>query len=290
MTTQSSERFADVGEAALAARVTGGLGFALGGVSLTLRHAQLRWPALLAVLLNLVVYGGLAALGFYLIADLGPDPNAYEGWLRTLMEWARGALRIALLLLWLLVSIWLAILIGGLLSSPLFDLLSERTEELLIGRHVGPPFSLGTTLRLALREMGVQVKLLFLYLPVSLCLLLLSLVPFVGQLASSTLAWVWTALWVSLTFAAPATARHGLGAWQRLGLLLRNKALSTGFGAIGGVPFLSFFLLPLLGPGLVVGMTRMYLALAAYDRVPSKLSEAEKLALRVELPSLPTAT
>lgn len=289
MTKQPSERFPDVGNGPFAARVTGGLGFALSGVGLALRRPELRWPALASIALNLIVYGALAALGFYLLADVGPDPNAYEGWLRTVMEWARGALRVALFILWLLAAIWLAIFVGGLLSSPLFDMLSERTEELLLGRHVGPPFSFSATIRLALREMAVQVKLLFIYLPVSLVILLTNLIPLAGQLLSSTLAWVWTALWVSMTFAGPATARHGLGAGQRMKLLLDNKALSTGFGAVGGVPFLSFFLLPLLGPGLVVGMTRMYLALAAHDRVASKLSEAEKVALRVELPSLPRA-
>lgn len=289
MKQETSERFSDVGNASVTARVSGGIGFALAGVGLTLRRPELRWPALLAVLLNLVVYGALAWLGFTLLADVGPDPAAYEGWMRTVMEWARGALQVALLILWLLASIWVAILVGGLLASPLNDILSERTEELLVGRHVGPPFSLATTLRLALREIGVQVKLLLIYLPVSLVILLANLIPVAGQLLSSTLAWVWTALWVTMTFAGPATARHDLRAGQRMRLLLDHKALSTGFGAIGGVPFLSFFLLPLLGPGLVVGMTRMYLALAAHDRVPSKLSEAEKVALRAELPSLPRA-
>lgn len=289
MEQDTSERFPDVSNAPFSARVSGGIGFALAGVGLTLRRPELRWPALLSILLNIVVYGALAVLGWYLVADVGPDPTAYEGWLRTVMEWARGALRVALLILWLLAAIWLAILVGGLLSSPLFDLLSERTEEMLVGRHVGAPFSLVTTLRLALREIGVQVKLLLVYLPVSLLILLANLIPVAGQLLSSTLAWVWTALWVSMTFAGPATARHGLGATARMKLLLDNKALSTGFGAIGGVPFLSFFLLPLLGPGLVVGMTRMYLALAAHDRIASKLSEAEKVALRASLPSLPRA-
>ncbi len=284
MTNMPSERFADVSQASLTARVGSGIHFALAGVGLTLRRPDLRLLALLCVIINLVIYGGLAALGFWLIDGVGPDPSAYEGWLETAMEWARGALQVALLITWLLVSIWLAIFLGGLLCSPFFDLLSERTEQHLVGRHVGPPFSLAATVRSALLEMAVQLKLLFVYLPIALGILLVNLIPVVGQVLSSTLAWVWTAQWVTMTFAGPATARHGLTASQRMQLLFGNKALSTGFGAIGGIPFLSFFLLPLLSPALIVGMTRMYLALAAHDRVPSKLSEAEKRSLRGELP------
>ena len=71
-------------------------------------------------------------------------------------------------------------------------------------------------------------------LPIALGILLVNLVPVVGQILSSVLAWVWTAQWVTMTFAGPATARHGLGASQRMQLLFGNKALSSGFGAIGG--------------------------------------------------------
>src|SRR5688500_7752258 len=100
MSHEPSARFPDVGKQPFAARVSGGIGFALAGVGLTLQRPELRWPALASIVLNLVVYGALAALGWYLVGDVGPDPTAYEGWLRTLMEWARGALRVALLILW----------------------------------------------------------------------------------------------------------------------------------------------------------------------------------------------
>ena len=286
-TPPPTECLPDIGKAPLAARLSGGLGFALGGVGLALKHAELRWPALLAVALNFVIYGALVALGFHFIADFSSDPNAAQDWFSTAMRWGAVALRALLLALWLLGSLWGAIALGGILAGPLFDLLSERTEKMLIGRTVGPPFSFTTTLQTTVREVLIQLKLLFLYAPVSLGILLVGLLPVVGALLGPTLAWVWTALWVSMNFAGPTIARHGLGARQRLELLLKQPALATSFGAVGGIPFLSFFLLPLLGPGLVVGMTRMYLALAAYDHVPSQLSEAEKLALRAELPSLP---
>lgn len=282
MPTDAKERFPDVTTAPFASRVATGIGFALEGVRLTLARPELRWIALVCVLINVVIYGALAALGFWLIGDVGPDPSAYEGWMGTAMEWVRGALQVLLLIAWLLVSIWVAIFAASLLASPFFDMLSERTEELLVGRHVGPPFSVVGAVKMALAEMAVQLKLLFVYIPVTLLILALNLVPVIGQVVSSLLAWVWTALWVTMTFAGPAAARHGLRASERTRLLFDNKATSTGFGGLGGVPFLSFLLLPLLSPALVVGMTRMYLALAAHDRVPSKLTDVEKAALKAE--------
>ena len=94
------------------------------------------------------------------------------------------------------------------------------------------------------------------------------------------LAFVLTALWVGIGFTGNATARHGLSSAQRVRLVFSNKGLVIGFGAVGGIPFLSFLLLPLLSPALVVGGTRMFLALAAWDRIPSKLTDADKAAIR----------
>jgi CysZ protein len=274
------ERYADVQRGVLPTRLMRGVHFALSSVALTLRRAELRWLALACVLVNVVVYGGLAVLGVWLLVDVGPDPEAYEGFMATAVGWVRFALRVLLVLGWLLLSIWLAMFLSSLLCGPLFDLLSERTETLLVGRTVAPPFSVGAALGSALTEMFVQLRLLLLYLPAVLAVLALNLVPIVGQIASPVAAWVLAALWVSMSFTGPVGARHGLGARDRVRLLLENVGLGTGFGAVGGLPFLSFFLLPLLSPALVVGMTRLALALATHGHVSSKLTDSDKQLLR----------
>ena len=104
--------------------------------------------------------------------------------------------------------------------------------------------------------------------------------PALGQILGPFLAWSLSALWVALGFTGPALARHQLGATQRVGMVFGNKAASIGFGALGGIPFVSFLVLPILSPALVVGGTRMFLVLAAYDHVASKLTEADKALLR----------
>jgi CysZ protein len=109
--------------------------------------------------------------------------------------------------------------------------------------------------------------------------LALNLVPVIGQVLSPVAAWCLTALWVSMTYTGQVGARHGLGARDRTRMLVGNFGLATGFGAVGGIPFLSFFLLPLLAPALVVGMTRLYLSLAAHGHVASKLTDDEKALL-----------
>jgi hypothetical protein len=52
--------------------------------------------------------------------------------------------------------------------------------------------------------------------------------------------------------------------------------ISLGFGAVGWL----FSYIPLTSPFLVVGGTRLYLALAAWDRIESSLSDDEKQKLR----------
>jgi uncharacterized protein involved in cysteine biosynthesis len=71
-------------------------------------------------------------------------------------------------------------------------------------------------------------------------------------------------------------ARHALAARDRLGVLKHQTVAALGFGALGWA--LAF--VPFTAPLLVVGGTRMFLSLAAHDRVPSALTDAEKLRLR----------
>lgn len=255
---------------------------ALAGVRTSWARPELRWLSLGTLCLHGLVCGALFFLGFWIANGVMPTPPAGDGVLDIVLRWLLGALWLALVVAFSLASVWLTLLLGGTLCGPMLDALSERTEHLVLGGP-GNATSLASThngVQGAFAELLVQVKLALVYLPVSSSLMTVTALPMVGAVAAPTLTWSLTSMWTSLSFLGPTAARHGLGARARLGFLWRHKAMTLGFGAPACVPLLSVFLLPVLAPGLVVGMTEVFLTLAATGRVPSRLTEEEKARVR----------
>lgn len=278
------ERFDDVAARSLGRRFSAGVHFAFSGASWAFSRKELRLLSALTIALNLVLYIGLLVLGFLYLDDvvrwIGPDPAKWEGFWQSFMEALQGLIKFVLAITWLLLSVFLALALGNVVAGPFFDLLSERTEALVVGRSLAPPFSLVGTVRTVVKELLVQLGLLGVYLPVVGVILVIGLLPVVGQILAPVLTWMWTALWVTMTFTTQATARHGLGTKARLRLLFSHKVMGVGFGGIASV--VPFLLIPIFAPALVVGGTRLFLALAAHGHVPSRLSEADKALIRSE--------
>lgn len=255
----------------------------LAGVRASWSRPELRWLSVGTVLLHGLVYGALLLLGFWIADGVVLISPTGDGIADTLVRWLLGALWLVLVVVFSLASVWLTVLLGGTLCGPLLDTLSERTERNLLGGS-GSVTSLapGTTLlNSTFSELLVQVRLALLYWPVSSSLMVLTAIPVVGTVAGPALTWCLTSMWTSLSFLGPTASRHGLGARGRLAFLWKNKAIALGVGAPACVPVLSFLLLPVLAPGLVVGMTEVFLTLAAAGRVPSRLSADEKARIRV---------
>lgn len=276
----------DLQKHSLPRQFVAGIRLAFSSIRWGYARPGLRFWAWLALALNLFVYVGVLLTGWdwmrVLAEYLSPanDPQAAP-WMITLIEIAQGVIRFLFFTAWVLVSVYLSLAISNIISSPIFDLLSERTERHIVGAPPeNDPSSAWRLVMDAAQEFRVQICLLLVYVPVTLCILLLGLIPVVGTVAAPLLTWIWTSLWVTLTFTAQASARHRLGVRARFGLLIRHLPLCLGFGGVQSlVPFL---FVPWMAPALVVGGTRMYLQLAIWDRVDSQLSDAEKEALRLE--------
>lgn len=285
-TAQPPPTLPDLRDCSWPGQFLSGIRLAFSSIRWSYTHPGLRVWAWLALGLNLCVYLGVLFAGWNGMRDLAmalgptPDPQAAQ-WLVTLAGLVQGVIQFLVLTAWVLASVYLSLAICNVLSSPLFDLLSERTERHVVGAPPTPTaLSLWTMVVDAARELRVQVVLLLIYIPVTLCILVLGVIPVVGTVLAPLLAWMWTSLWVSLTFTAQASARHRLGVRTRVGFLLRHLPLCLGFGGVQSL--IPFLFVPWMAPALVVGGTRMYLQLAIWNRAPSLLSETQKQALRLE--------
>ena len=171
-----------------------------------------------------------------------------------------------------------AVLAGSVLCDPFYDLLSERTEQLLLGRSVEGPMTIRSVLVGAIREAAASLVRFTTWATGALLLALLSLTPAVVVTGPLSFAWTW--LFAAWEYFSRSFARHGLGAGGGLRVVSANKAHLLGFGAVAA----GLSLLPFTAPFLVVGATRAYLSLAARGEAPSRLSGEEQGRLQAVLP------
>lgn len=203
-----------------------------------------------------------------LVNRLGPAAGHWYSFIGAILH-------VALVVLLVVASVIASIFLAGVVCDPFYDVLSEATESVLLGREVGVPFSVPLVVRGILLELGATLWRLAIFMAVALPLWLIGLTG-VGSIVAIPLSLAWSWMFVALAFLSRSMARHAIPGKKRMSALFEQKACALGFGAVGWL----MAYLPLTAPFLVVGATRMYLALAAHDRIPSTLSDADKRALR----------
>ena len=262
----------DVGAGSVWGRFWSGAACAASGIGLTLRHRRLLTWSIVPMALQTVLFGALLSAGGRGIDDvvelLGPAPGQWY-------SFVGGVLYVALAVLLVIASVVGSIFLAGVLCDPLYDLLSEAAESALLGREVSAPFSASLVVTGMALELSATLWRLCIFAAGALALWLLGLTG-VGAIVAVPLALSWSWLFVALAFLSRSMARHAIPGRGRMAALFDHKACALGFGAMGWL--LSY--LPLTAPFLIVGATRMYLALAAHDRVLSTLSDVDKRALR----------
>ena len=276
-------------------RLLGGVKAVFSGFGIVLTDGRLFGLSLIPMVLHVLLLGGLLWVGFSMVAGplidwLGPDATAAAD----AADAAKGAaaaaetslaadvgkavwsvaINVLVGALIVVVSLMLSLLLGTVICDPFYDLISERTEAIFLGRDVGDPFTLAGVLQGIVRELMATLLRLSIYAVVAIPLWLVSFTPV--AVVATPLAMVWTWFFVAYEFLSRSLARHAVDPSKRVRPFVRHKALFLGFGSLSWL--LGF--IPLSAPVLVVGATRLYLALAAHDEVPSRLSDADKALLR----------
>ena len=167
-----------------------------------------------------------------------------------------------------------ALFAGSVICDPFYDLLSEQTEIMLVGRCVGEPFSLVLVARGLAAELKITLVRMLLWSGVAVPLRALSFTP--AAVVAGPLGLVLTWLFISEEFLSRSLVRHALKPADRFKPLFAHKALCAGFGSMCWL----LLFVPFTAPFLVVGATRLYLSLAVHDRAPSLLTPQEKQNLR----------
>ncbi len=249
-----------------------GARFALGGIRFTFQHKRLLALSIVPMLVQGVLFVALLWAGWSLLlsasAVLRPAPGHWYSFVGGL-EWAMAGL------FSLISALLVTLLLTNAVCDPFYDLLSEVTESLLLGRPVSQPTTFNSMFGGIISEVLALPWRLTLYALVTVPLWVLSLTG-VAAIVTVPLTLAWTWMFVALSGLSRSLSRHAVSRPRRLLIIFTRPTVSLGFGAVGWL--LSH--IPLTTPFLVVGGTRLHLSLAAHDRLESNLGDADKQVLR----------
>ena len=273
---KAKKALVDIGGASFVGRVVGGAKATVAGVGVVFSDPKLVSLSFVPMLVHVLLFSLFVWLSFTqaagpLIDKLAPGPTETGAW-ATLLS---GIVHVVVAVVVVLFSLVCSVLAGSVVCDPFYDLLSERTEELFVGRNVGPAFSVKVVLRGLLRELTATILRLLVWGVVAVPLWALSFTP--ATIVATPLSFVWTWLFFAYEYVSRSLVRHAVQPKNRFGPMFSHKAVFIGFGASAWL--LSF--IPFLAPVLVVAATRLYLSLAIYDRVPSLYTPEEKNQLKV---------
>ena len=199
-------------------------------------------PILVNVLVGATLYAGLLLGGF----------RAIDGAVAALPAWAAafGALlRVLLVVLLLIGTGFVLVRFGVVLGAPWYARMSEQIEQMQRGTLPEAGSGLAMALRDLGRALGFELKKLLLVLAVGALLLLLNLIPVVGQVLATAGSIVLGATIACLDFLDYPLERRQLGFRQKLGAIRRHLPATGGFGLVAlglvSIPLLNLLAIPI---------------------------------------------
>lgn len=221
----------------------------LKALGFVISHPRLWWLTLTPFLINL----GLFVLFFWLTY------TRFDQWVRSILPVGEGwwwqmllyFLIVLVVLLLLIVQVYLFTVIGRIIAAPFLELLTRKVES-LAGPLVDPPAEI-SFLQSIWRVMIQESKRVLIYIGVMIPLLALNLIPGLGNLLYTALAWLVTSFFLASEFLDYPLERRGYSLNSKLrytrSLGLTGISFGTSVFILGVLPILNLALLPLAAVG-----------------------------------------
>lgn len=232
-----------------------GLSYPFKTIKLFFIHPKISLLSIVPLIINFIIYGTIFFIAFNYFYDYVLEYS--ELFIKGL-----GIFEILLKYLLFIVTFFAVLLLcyilfiiaGGILSSPFNEAISQKVEIISTGDLVSSSKGFFADLTISLR--AELIKLSFLIL-VTLPLFLLGLVPVIGILFFS-LATIFSMFFNTLDFVDYPLTRRGVKFKDKVKLILSNKPLTFGFGAIAFIITFIPGVNIILRPILVVAGTSLY--------------------------------
>jgi CysZ protein len=217
------------------------------------------------LVLNLLLFFlGLSTIGLisdYLSNELhiwifgeGADTaSSWKDWLFSPIAWIIwGVLKIGFFFLFALFGGYITIII----LSPVLTFLSEKTAEIVTGEKI--PFNILQFTRDVVRAVLITLRNMFLQLGLTIALMFLNIIPFIGTLAALLGNFIISSYFYGFSFIDYSNERKKLSIKESVQFLRKNKGLSVGIGMV----FSFCFYLPFLG-GVIASFIAIVSTVAA---------------------------
>ena len=250
-----------------------GLAYPLRALAVLVSRPGLWGYILIPILVNIAVgatiYAGLLIVGLRVIDSFVAGLSSWAAILSVL-------LRVLLIIGLLLATGFVLVRLGVVLGAPWYSKLSNRLELLQTGQPLPED---GGGMSAALRDLGraiaFELKKLLLVLAVGLGLLLLNLIPVIGQALAIAGGVVLGATISCLDFFDYPLERRRLGFRQKLRLIRGSMPASAGFGLaclwLVSIPFVNLLSIPLcVAAGSLFFCDRLVAIDAALRRAPGE--------------------
>jgi CysZ protein len=226
------------------------------GARLLLRNPRLLKYIIIPFLINVAVFSLSIFFGLHFFQDvvtrLLPQGDAWY-WAVVFYAFWTVAVLVTLVLVFFSFTV-----VGNLIASPFNELLSERTEELLLGKSTEEPFALGAFFRDMGRVWLVEIRKMAVFVLAMAALLLLNLLPLVGSLLYGFLSILLTLFFLAWEYLGFVHERKRHTFREQRQYLMLRKGLVLGFAAgvllMLAIPFMQLFCIPVA----VVGATLLW--------------------------------
>ena len=214
-----------------------------------LKRPEIRIYAIMPLLVNIVLFGGLIWYGY----------AQFQPLVEYLMSYLPGFLDFLRWFLWILITVLTALIvffsftpIANIVAAPFNALMSETIEILLTGKTIGTN---GSFIAMALNSIRSQLRKLGYILLWSGALFLISLIPLLNIIAP--VLWVVFGSWLlTLEYLDYPMGNHDLSFSRQKQILGQRKGLALGFGGcimvLTVVPLLNFIVMPVAVAGATV--------------------------------------
>lgn len=224
--------------------------YALGFKFISKHRGLFRYVAL-PLAISFILFIGMVYGGFLLIDPLlGFLDSEWISWL----EWLRVSLYwiayVLFALLALLLSLFLTLILSTIINAPFYDLLSEKVEEIALGRKFDEKWSWEYVRRMIIVPIKESIKIALFELVVMAVLFVLSLL---SAGLGTVLFAVAGAYFGALTIFDFILARKYYDLHEKRNYMKTNRGFVMGFGT-------PVYFVPFLTPFAVVGATLGFLA------------------------------
>lgn len=234
-----------------------GFFYPLRCIKLFFRYPKLIFYSIAPMIINSVIYGAIFFYTYDYITGRSSDIFMTLSQNGLFFELIKFFLKVFSLILVLLICYLAFIIFGGIISAPFNELMSKLIEEKLYPGQMAPVQDTGFV-KEAVVSIKEELKKILFYLSFLIPVLLLNLIPMIGNTLSLISGTLFSFYYNALDYMDYPMSRRNIKFGKKLKAINSEKTVSAGFGAVAFILTFLPVINVILNPLLVVSGTSLF--------------------------------